>query len=75
VKANKKIEILEARIETLEGQFAELRQIFGLPGTDVTDLLNAIDLMIECRDTSALDDFLKRGGKIPAIAGREANHV
>lgn len=65
-----KIHQLESKITALERQMDFVSKRFGLlPDQDEFDL--AMEALM-ARDPKPLDAYLKRGGKIPAIAGREA---
>lgn len=61
---------LEQKIKYLEDRLALIESRLGL-GTDETALDDAIVQILERRDISALDAYIKRGGKIPT---GEANH-
>jgi hypothetical protein len=55
----------DERIEKLEAEVAELRKVLGLPGTDDSDLQEAIKMIVENKDSAGLAAYLNRGGKIP----------
>ncbi len=57
---------LEQKVKYLEDRIALLETRLGL-GTDDAALDDAISQILERRDSSALDAYLKRGGKIPTV--------
>ena len=59
-----KINYLENKVSALERQVEFISKRFGLL-PDENELDRAIELMLTSRDISALDAYLKRGGKIP----------
>lgn len=69
-----KIHQLESDVAALKEQISFINKRFNL-FPDENELDQAIELMMTTRDNSALDNYLKRGGKIPALAGREARNV
>lgn len=69
--AQQKINSLEKKVATLEAQLAHIVQRFGL-APDEKELDRALDQLIHNRDKSALDAYLRRGGKIPQIEGMDA---
>lgn len=58
-----KINQLENELTALKTQVEFISKRFGLL-PDENELDQAIELMLTDRDNSALDDYLKRGGKI-----------
>jgi len=59
-----KINYLESELAALKRQVEFISKRFGLL-PDENELDRAIELMLTSRDNSALDEYLKRGGKIP----------
>ena len=66
-----KIKQLESEIEALKRQVEFISKRFNLL-PDENELDQAIDQMLTSRDTSALDAYIKRGGKLPSACGNEA---
>jgi len=63
--AEQKINYLEKKIATLEAQIAHITSHFRLePKREELD--EAIDALAARGDVSALNDYLQRGGKLPA---------
>lgn len=63
--AEQKINYLEKKIATLEAQIAHITRHFRLePKREELD--EAIDALAARGDVSALNDYLQRGGKLPA---------
>jgi len=62
---------LENKVQALTEQVDFINKRFGLV-PDQKELDKAVELMLTTRDNSALEDYLKRGGKIPTISHKEA---
>jgi hypothetical protein len=60
---NEKLHYLENELKMLKRQIEFIQKRFGL-APDRNELEEAIGLMLSDRDTSRLDDYLARGGKI-----------
>lgn len=58
--ADRRIADLEKRLTELEAKYRRLE----LAGAESPDLREAVRLIVERRDTSALDKFYKNGGRI-----------
>mgnify|MGYP000856772345 FL=1 len=63
--AEQKINIMEKKIATLEAKLAHITRHFRLEPTR-DELDEAIDALAARGDVSALNDYLQRGGKLPA---------
>jgi len=66
-----KITQLENKVQALTEQINFINKRFGLI-PDQKELEKAVELMLTTRDNSALEDYLKRGGKITNICHKEA---
>jgi hypothetical protein len=66
---------LKERVAQLESSMDEVLQMLGIGRVDDQALQEAIRLMLDKRDISALDRYLKHGGKIPAGARCAAKSV
>jgi len=62
------IKQLKERVGALESLMVEVKQTLGIGRVDEEALQTAINQMLDHRDTSALDNYLKRGGKIPIVS-------
>jgi hypothetical protein len=63
--AEQKINHLERKVATLEAQIAHITRHFRLEPTR-DELDDAIEALAARGDVSALNDYLQRGGKLPA---------
>jgi hypothetical protein len=63
--AEQKINHLEKKVASLEAQIAHITRHFRLEPTR-DELDDAIEALAARGDVSALNDYLQRGGKLPA---------
>jgi len=73
-KEEEKIHQLESDVAALKEQISFINKRFNLL-PDENELDQAIELMLATRDNSALDDYLKRGGKISKDGQRASFNI